>query len=349
MTTDTKECPFCGETIKAKAKKCRFCGEFLEAGVTREKVLAEGEAQAPVTEATEAAPPTEAASPVEGAKLQDAVAQMQATAEAKAAALVQEATAKMQEVTTSPDAAASLNAVASPDAAAQLEEIAAQVQAVAKVQEAVAQLQKTAAKAQQAPPPETEPKEAAPAAETASLVEMPSPQETTPVAKVEVQVETQPEKTTADEVSKEELAADPLSALYERIEALPDSEEKEMVKEKLAKLLAEEDEDRAEAIVKTVVEVLPDVAEITINTLISPASGVTTLVQKVAKRMAKSRKEKQAKEDQAQTQLADGAEELGKVDKEKAIEALSDLAQDLGDESDSEEKGLITEALGQLE
>jgi hypothetical protein len=122
-----------------------------------------------------------------------------------------------------------------------------------------------------------------------------------------------------------------------------------MVKEKLAKLLAEEDEDRAEAIVKTVVEVLPDVAEITINTLISPASGVTTLVQKVAKRMAKSRKEKQAKEDQAQTQLADGAEELGKVDKEKAIEALSDLAQDLGDESDSEEKGLITEALGQLE
>jgi tetratricopeptide (TPR) repeat protein len=169
------------------------------------------------------------------------------------------------------------------------------------------------------------------------------------VAKVEVQVETQPEKATAEETGKEETAADPLSALYERIDALPDSEEKEMVREKLAKLLAEEDEDKAETIVKTVVEVLPDVAEITINTLINPASGVTTLVQKVAKRMAKSRKEKQAKEERAQTQLENGAEELGKVDKEKAIETLSDLAKDLGDESDSEEKGLITEALGQLE
>lgn len=27
---DTKQCPYCGETIKAKAKKCRFCGQWLD-------------------------------------------------------------------------------------------------------------------------------------------------------------------------------------------------------------------------------------------------------------------------------------------------------------------------------
>ncbi len=30
MTPDTKECHFCGETIKAIAKKCKHCGEFLD-------------------------------------------------------------------------------------------------------------------------------------------------------------------------------------------------------------------------------------------------------------------------------------------------------------------------------
>ena len=35
-TEQTKQCPYCGETININAKKCRFCGEWLEQEVSPE-------------------------------------------------------------------------------------------------------------------------------------------------------------------------------------------------------------------------------------------------------------------------------------------------------------------------
>ncbi|MCP4541497.1 MAG: hypothetical protein GY832_30570 [Chloroflexi bacterium] len=87
-------------------------------------------------------------------------------------------------------------------------------------------------------------------------------------------------------------ALDPFHDLYQELAELPDSPEKESMVETLEKLKAESekgddaDEGAVEELIQNVAEVLPDVAEIAINTMVNPASGLTTLVQKVAKRVA---------------------------------------------------------------
>jgi hypothetical protein len=33
MSEETKDCPYCGESILAVAKKCRYCGEYLDPSI----------------------------------------------------------------------------------------------------------------------------------------------------------------------------------------------------------------------------------------------------------------------------------------------------------------------------
>ena len=40
MTEETKECPYCAETVKAKAIICRYCRQPIVEGLTRESLLA---------------------------------------------------------------------------------------------------------------------------------------------------------------------------------------------------------------------------------------------------------------------------------------------------------------------
>jgi len=68
---------------------------------------------------------------------------------------------------------------------------------------------------------------------------------------------------------------------------MPDSPEKEITIKMLQQLMTESekgedaDKEAVKGLIAKVAQVLPDVAEIAINTIINPASGVTTLVQKV--------------------------------------------------------------------
>jgi hypothetical protein len=84
-----------------------------------------------------------------------------------------------------------------------------------------------------------------------------------------------------------------LAEVYKKVNSLPDSESKTKLLANL-KILEEKtddaDEAEVEGIIHSVTEYAPDVAEIAINTLINPASGVTTLVQKVAMRLSGAKK-----------------------------------------------------------
>jgi hypothetical protein len=258
MSTDTIECPFCAEIIKAKAKKCRFCDEFLEEGLTQEAILAEHKERKQALE--------------EGAQAPVATVTVQTQAPAP-----QEASAVIQTQVTAP-----------------------------------------------------------------------------PGASTVVQTQTVP---LAVEKDDGETDADPLGDLYQKLAQMPDSPERDLVLQTLQELAVETQKDEAEKekiqnMVKTVVEVLPDVAEVTINTMINPASGLMTLVRKVAGVVQKEEPaQEQAQEvpaEQPAGEPAPAPAEPVEVDAEKAVEALGEVQEQLEQMSDSPEKELVKEALQQL-
>ncbi|MBN8581066.1 MAG: hypothetical protein J0L96_10375 [Anaerolineae bacterium] len=150
-----------------------------------------------------------------------------------------------------------------------------------------------AAPVEAAPPPAVAP--AVPVAEAAPTA--------APTVQAAVSVEVAPAaQATAAPADAVALAAAPVAAvvtaagladIYAKVNALPDSEEKTKLLENLKALESktdESDEVEVEGIIQNVVEYAPDVAEIAISTLINPASGVTTLVQKIAMRMSEGKK-----------------------------------------------------------
>ncbi len=157
-----------------------------------------------------------------------------------------------------------------------------------------------------------------------------------------------------------EADSDPLGELYQKLSQMPDSPEKEMILQTLQQL-AEEIQKGEEAkegavadMVKTVVKVLPDMAEITISTMINPAGGLLSLAKKVASKVVKDNSEseesdtKEAAENDTQEprEEASGSTE---VDVEAAAEALEEVQEQLEQLPDSPESELVKEALQQLE
>jgi hypothetical protein len=168
-----------------------------------------------------------------------------------------------------------------------------------------------------------------------------------------VTVEVQAPVVVSSDESGETGTADPLAGLYERLVSMPDSPERTLIMQTLQELAEETQKEEAKTekvqdMVKTVVKILPDVAEVTINTIVNPASGLLTLVQKVAKHVGESKKEtKQA--EQADAESPPGEEEPLEVDAKKAVEALGEVQEKLQEMADSPEKQLVEQALEQLE
>ena len=146
--------------------------------------------------------------------------------------------------------------------------------------------------AQAAAQPAPAPIPAAPAAEVApaAVTETPAP---ATVAEAPVPAAAETPAATAE---AQAAAAHTLASLYQMVAQLPDSDEKTKLLDNLKSLETKtdaDDEAGVEEIVKNVAGLVPDVAEIAINTMINPASGLTTLVQKVAVRIAENQKDKQ--------------------------------------------------------
>lgn len=134
---------------------------------------------------------------------------------------------------------------------------------------------------------------AAVAVQVSTTVEAAPAEPPAPVAAQEQPVLTAGQEQAVPAPAQPEVSVDALAALYQHIGQLPDSEEKQKLLESIKALAAKtdsDDESGVEDLFKNVAGLAPDVAEIAINTLINPASGVATLVQKVAVRMAESRK-----------------------------------------------------------